>query len=69
MKITFDEKKKDEEIKFPCLMQCENGYIVLMWKDSCGTVIKSDNYKIGSYHQDWAMKVFKPFNGTITLEN
>ena len=45
--------------------------IVLFIGESCGTVvgIPSDMTPIGYYDNEWVMRKFVPYNGTVTLSN
>lgn len=75
MKITIAEAKKEEELKFPCLMVNEDGTIVLAsnFKDGLFSafilVSKTDCINAGEYHRKWDVTFFKPFHGSITLSN
>ena len=73
MKITVNEEKKESEIKYPCLMKNSNtDSIALFSAPKTGILIKlgaryTSSY-IGEYSSEWS-SYFKPFNGSITLEN
>lgn len=55
---------------FPCLMYAQDGVVVLFSKPECGmVVIPGECWSIGLTHEDWAMSMFKPFNGVIQLSN
>jgi hypothetical protein len=75
MKVTVIEKKKEKDIEFPCLMKCDDIIILATKKVGnyiCGTTVnKSTSWNIGTHSDDWSgiKDGFKPFNGTITLQN
>lgn len=69
MKVTIKNENESSEIKYPCLMQTSEGSIIFFYEEDCGTVIKHTEYKAGSYHTDWAMRLFTPFTGTVELSN
>jgi hypothetical protein len=60
-------------IAFPCLMVSDDGGVtVLMSQPSRGTVVHTTNqnvWELGSYDDDWAMPVFTPLDGEVTLSN
>lgn len=74
MKVTIEENR--EEIKFPCLMECASGQVVLFTSATHGTRLmpraEHPDDPIGECH-DWisayASDHWKPFNGKIILEN
>ena len=59
----------DHSLVFPCLMEAEDGEVVLFVKPKCGTPITNHVCRIGEYDTEWYMPIFKPYNGTITLAN
>jgi hypothetical protein len=73
MKVEINNKEQNTEIKFPCLMESEDGKTVIVatsYKDEEnieGFALKNPH----SIHHSiyWHKKVFKPFNGSITLSN
>jgi hypothetical protein len=74
MKVTVTEKENEQEIKFPCLMKSsESGNIVLFYCYEKGTVVsvgdRSTVWKVGEHSSVFSMGSFKPFKGTITLQN
>ena len=74
MKVTVTEKENEKEIKFPCLMKSSaSGNIVLFYFHEKGTVVsvgdRSTVWKVGEHSSGFSMESFKPFNGTITLQN
>lgn len=69
MKVTIKNENKSSEIQYPCLMVSVLGCIVLFDSPGCGTVIKDDEYTVGSYNTDWAVEYFTPFTGTVELSN
>lgn len=60
----------DKDIKYPCIMEGADGLIVLFHKEGHGQVLLGDSdgkCGTGEYSRFWAMNVFKPFVGEITL--
>ena len=65
-------QKQTQAPKYPCLMIGKDGTdIVLFHKEKEGIVVglPSENYHIGHYNNEWAMRYFVPYNGTVTLSN
>ncbi len=62
-------------LKFPCLMEGEDGRIVLFTEQNCGygegavvyALCDPPSQELGYTSTRWDMSMFKPFNGTITL--
>jgi hypothetical protein len=55
---------------FPCLMEVgHGGFVVLFNAPGSGTVVASNGavYDIGHHSDDWAMQVFVPFRGSVTI--
>ena len=73
IKVTVDKKDDESEIKYPLLMQhYKNKNIVLFSEDERGMLITEGiivDSKAGHISNDWDMDRFKPFKGSITLEN
>lgn len=72
MKVEVNEKEPSNEIKFPCLMKSFfNEEIVLFQSETTGTVIQGGKIgrQSGKCYDDWDIRAFTPFNGTITLQN
>jgi len=70
MKVTVNETKAEGEIKYPCLMISNLKTIVFFAGECEGMVLKTTStYKMGYLSKSWGMGDFKPFRGTITLEN
>lgn len=73
MKVTAVFKKL-ENLPFPKLMlTTKDNFIVFFNEEGKGTVVslgnyKSDFLKVGQYHNDFIMKNFVDFKGTITIE-
>lgn len=77
MKVQInDQKKEEEELKFPCLMissHVDNKYSIILLAN--GMAGDSDiymcgmNLRTGEYSSTWIAHSFKPFNGSITLSN
>lgn len=72
--------KKENKIKYPCLMICEHGkgsVIILAYKEIqgkylCGTLLHNsfpNEYILGEYTEDWIKNDFALFEGAITLSN
>ena len=63
-------KEKCNQYQFPKLMKSNAGLIVLMVKDNTGVVIVGNNiWDKGHYATDWAMGLFKDFDGVVILFN
>lgn len=64
-------KQPEKEFKFPMLMESSTGNIVLMTSQSGanGVGVAVAGYYAGTYSTSWTMHNFKPFIGSITLEN
>lgn len=74
MKITINKTESSSEIKFPCLMTNECGFIALMFSWDSGVILQqADEYmslSLPRYNScPWLKDGWKPFKGTITLEN
>lgn len=72
MKITINDKSEKKEIKYPCLMISKNNNMIVFFESSSnGTVLAqgTSNLSIGEGSKSFAMDLFKPFTGTITLQN
>ena len=71
MKSIVKDTSKESVISYPCLMLSTEGRIVLFNKSGCGVVVsaKGTAFPLGHYSDDWYMPHFKPFNGSVTLEN
>ena len=67
MKVTVTEKEKEKDIEFPCLMI--KGDIVIIATYIDGKKMFGTSLKTGKYSENWSAELFKPFNGTITLQN
>lgn len=61
------EEKVD--ISYPCLMECEET-VVLMTSPNNGFVVNDTDgyYEIGKHDNGW-IDCFKPFTGSILLQN
>ena len=70
MKVTVNEKEQ-KEITYPCLMQSKyNELIVLFHNEGNGIVVRPNkDFNERSDLSGWNMENFKPFHGTITLQN
>lgn len=60
-------KIKNEVLEFPCLMQNDNGDIVLMTKPYTGIILGGD--EIGCISYTWDMNDFSFFDGKLELSN
>lgn len=77
MKSTINTENQIDEIKYPFLGQnIDNGDVVLFKESGVGTIVYSgpskfggDTGKTGYHSRNFCMEGFKPFNGTVTLEN
>lgn len=80
MKSTVNEEKFTEKSIPPSslLKHPESGLIIMtmpyepLGEDMvCGVVINqgTENFIVGSYFNNWQIKSFQKFTGTITLEN
>lgn len=75
MSVKVKEKVYDEkEPSFPMLMISEKGQIILAKKLAStgalvGTNINGVLNSIGEYSSSWSASSFKPFYGSITIEN
>lgn len=71
VKSFLTHKSTDSEPEWPKLMTNNNGLVVLFTEPGIGTVVHkggSASY-MGEHYKDWAMKYFRTYNGTVTLEN
>lgn len=66
-------RRDEDKIDYPCLMESDIGRVVLMTSDKCGVVlinpIGDSTFMVGDYDDGWRMDKFKPFKGTIELKN
>lgn len=67
MKITIDEKPAAPRIEYPCLMESTNGALVLFSEPRVGFAIR--HFEGPHHYHDWAMDLFTPFTGSVTLSN
>ena len=73
MKVEINNKEQNNEIKFPCLMEAEGDYTIILATSEieggylCGVCLKGTFE--GQFADDWLKIYFKPFNGSITLSN
>lgn len=73
MKVTINDVKNDEW-KYPGLVRSlsDSGVIVLaLSPSSCGlfTGVALSAYNLGELRTDWYITQFKPYNGSVTLQN
>ena len=73
MKTTVNANPCKKEPTFPCLMQSKiTDNIVLFTSATEGTLIsvgQNTNHALGQHKGDWWENNFKPFSGSICLEN
>ena len=75
MKSELTERKVEEKIEFPKLMESRNGEIIVLFSDSDkGAVVhkrNSSSYieQIGYYSKNWYMEDFIDYEGVLTLQN
>ena len=72
MKVEINNKEQNTEIKFPCLMISENEQTIILAtreKDDVLSGFALKHNKELHFSKFWARKLFKPFNGSITLSN
>ena len=67
---TINKREEPESSEYPCL-KISNGLVVLFTKQRTGTAIVLDSswHKIGRFSDAWIESNFKPFQGSVTLEN
>ncbi len=76
----IQEKGTQEDIEFPCIMQAEDGDVVMLTGTNvldpelvCGITLHkghndpSTNEEVGVSANDWPLDQFKPFKGSVTL--
>lgn len=73
MKSVIKSEHEEQPIKFPCLMEFD-GLVVLFTNETSGTLVHGykgsiNVYPIGQYYNNWEIRRFKPFTGTIELSN
>lgn len=57
---------------YPCLMEHNTKtHVVLFTSNGVGNVVQTDsnNISLGYHSNAWLMNTFRPYVGTITLEN
>ena len=70
MKITVNEFKARKSLPYPKLMTDGRGLIVLMSEHEVGTVVVADEYhEVGQHADDWDIRAFHDFEGSIELQN
>ena len=71
VKATVDFANSIKEDDYPCLKASDGKqFVVLFIKKKTGIVVSHDKvWPIGHFSSDWGESFFKPFNGTVTLEN
>ncbi len=72
MKSTIIENIEAAELDFPFMMKEQDGYIVLFESEESGVVVNTGgktSVKIGEHRDYWENCSFKPFHGSVTLEN
>ena len=69
MKVEVKTQNKSKSLPFPKLMKLnDSDLIVLFTGKNKGIVINSiDNFRIGTYAEDWIIDSFTDFKGSITI--
>lgn len=62
--VMSEEAGKDE---YPKLMIARDGSIILFTDYKTGVCVHGEGEDVGDWSDEWAMGVFEPFHGTITL--
>ena len=70
----IEKSELKEEIVYPCLMESEElGCVAIFTERSSGTVIQVDadsrRVEVGDASHAWDVRLFKKFEGKITLQN
>lgn len=61
---------KADDVTYPCLMEKQNGPVVLFVNGTTGVVVSgTDFYNVGYYTTGWLATTFTPYTGTVTLSN
>ena len=73
MKVTIKVKEEIKEVeKFPCLKITEDDDVIVLFNSPKeGTVIRDidGRYTVGHHSIYWDHGGFRPYNGSITLQN
>ena len=72
MKVTLKEQPNIMKQNYPFLGITPKGSIVLFTKLNTGVCLQVGgdwSLVIGRYSDQWAMDLFEPYNGSVTLEN
>lgn len=78
IKVIQKPEKKEDGIKYPCLMISKQGQILLVTKIKgglptqkrfVGTNINGVGYHLGFYSDNWSTLDFDVYEGSITLSN
>jgi len=70
--VTSANSTQVKSAKFPKLMKSRGGLIVLMSKDRCGIIVKSNGqqfFNVGLYDETWIMSEFSDYNEFLTIQN
>ena len=65
-------KTNQDQASYPCLKISEIGNIVLFSEPNAGTLLypkPGSTYEVGHHTAGWRSEDFRPYHGTITLEN
>ena len=63
-------RTEPEPVDYPCLMESNNGLIVLFTKPKHGIVLNGNaNYSAGEVNEKFGMIFFETFKGELTLKN
>lgn len=71
LKVSLDNSEPKVEFKYPFIGITEAGTVVLFTAPKVGICIvtQTSKYPIGYLSKDWAMVIFKPLIGSVTLTN
>lgn len=71
MKVVLNKKEK-EAIAYPCLMESEEGNVVLIIRENCGFLLvasPTNGERKLHYSTSWHMPHFKNSTAIITISN
>ena len=73
MKVTIEVKEEIREVeKFPCLKITEDDEVVVLFNSPKEGMVVGDiggRYTVGHHGIYWDPRGFRPYNGSITLQN
>ena len=68
-KITVNEQDEGVDRRYPYIGINDSGTMVLFIMECTGiTLEKNDMFRAGYYSIGWVESIFKPFKGTVTIE-